>query len=156
MNSGCTRLTTISCENEANLCLKSPELDYLFELDVENWHSACDSTVTFSVTTPLISSLSQTVNAEACDQIYSNCISGGMIKSSCASTATATIDLLSCMCQPTLTYLYSACLFNANVSCYGVPGNTAGIIGHSFCSEFQTAKVRTFYRCTKLILTRYK
>lgn len=127
------------CENEANLCLESPALDYFYELEVQSWHSACDSLVTFSVTTPLVSSLSQTVNLEACGQIYQYCISGDMGRSSCASTATATINLLSCMCQPSMTYLYSACLFNANVSCYGVPGNTAGIIGHSFCSQFQTA-----------------
>lgn len=138
-------LTLVSCDNEARLCDQTPALDSFFELEAEKWHSGCDSVVSFSVTTPLISSLSQTIDQAACGQIWLDCESAGMGKSSCASTATGTIDLLSCMCQPTMTALYSACLFDGNVSCYAAPGNTAGIIGHSFCSEFQTATVRTFH-----------
>lgn len=135
-----------SCDNEARLCLESPSLDFYYQLEAANWHSACDTFISFSVTTPVISSLTSTLDQGACEQVWGLCESGLSSKTNCASTATASIDLLSCMCQPAVTSLYSACLWGGNVSCYGVPGNTDGIIGRSFCLEFQTATVRTFHR----------
>jgi hypothetical protein len=144
VHSDCSSLTLVSCENEVSLCVQSPILDGYYEQEVEFWHSVCDSLISFSVTTPITASLSLTMDLDACDQIYTACISGGMGRASCSSSATATIDLLSCMCQPRMTSLYSVCLYDGNVSCLGVPGNTAAILGHTFCSEFQTTAVSTF------------
>lgn len=144
VHSDCTSLTVVSCENEVRLCAQSPALDSYYELEVEIWHSACDSFISFTVTTPITALLSATLDLDACGQIYEACISGGMERTSCASSATATIDLLSCMCQPRITSLYSVCLYDGNVSCVGTPGITTAILGHTFCSKFQITTVSTF------------
>jgi hypothetical protein len=139
----CTSNLT-SCENEARLCLQSPVLDSTYQDEVEIWHSACDSFISFSVTTPAISSMPESLDYGVCGQIYLACESGSVGRVSCASSATATTNLLSCLCQPRMTSLFSSCDFDANVSCYGLPGNTDGIPGHAFCSEFQSVTVGSF------------
>ena len=101
------------------------------------WHQACDSLVSFSATTPPISSLSVTVgDLQACGEIYTPCVSAGSGRVICMSSATATLALLTCLCEPTLTSLYSVCAIGMNVSCDGVPGNTNDIIGHTFCAQW--------------------
>ena len=131
-----------SCKNELRLCDETLMYDNSFDLPIDEWHSICDPHVSWELSTPAISSLTATLDPQACDRIYTACESAIVLKSECKMSATADLDLLSCMCKPPMTSLYSVCYYDGNISCLLQIGNIESVPGRSFCQHLQTAPVR--------------
>lgn len=115
-----------SCESEARLCYESDTYDASISSYLANWHSVCDSYITFTPTSPVLSTLTTTfVLAATSNQAYCNgiaqdaCQSFSVSEVACLqiNTAATGSQFLSCACQESLLSLASVCLYDAAITC---------------------------------------
>jgi len=108
-------------EKEERVCLHSYEEDTEEQQVVANWHSGCDNFITFTPTTPALTSLVSSVAPLAvCSNIESICREAGSIASSCEpsySDVAQSSQFTSCLCQTSLLSAASVCEFDGNITC---------------------------------------
>ena len=125
-----------SCESEARLCLGNDDGDGSMQTAIDEWHSACDKEITFSPTTPVVTSLTATDNnQDFCNTVGSACASGIDLASQCSLSYTSLGAFSSCYCQPELLSLQYTCLYQANTSCFGEPAALTNIPAYNFCDN---------------------
>ncbi|KAN0110870.1 hypothetical protein V8E51_007257 [Hyaloscypha variabilis] len=118
------------CESEYRICLDSHEEDNAMQQVLANWHSGCDKFITFSPTTPVLSTPTFTIGNPACSAIESICTFGGSITRACKESFTASIQiasLSSCLCQSSLLSAASVCEYDGNITCNNFPATLADI-----------------------------
>ena len=125
------RLTsTRSCESEYRQCLDSYEEDGEIQQVLANWHSECDTFVTFAPTTPVLSTPTFTIGNPICTNIESICTFGGSITRACKESFPSdsqTASLYSCLCQSSLLSAASVCEYDGNITCLGTPATLTSI-----------------------------
>lgn len=129
------------CQNEWRLCSDTLAWDSEAEYLAAQWHVGCDKRISFTPTTPAISSLSVTLDPQICSSVFSSCDLFSLESSRCRESHTATSDILTCECQPKIVSLASVCEFDGNTSCLSIPAYTSKIYGHSICSKYQGGSV---------------
>ncbi|KAF2473724.1 uncharacterized protein BDR25DRAFT_352228 [Lindgomyces ingoldianus] len=128
------RLTIHRCENESNFCNGMNNGDTWNDL-ADSWHSACDSRITFSPTTPALSTYSS-IDILACSTAWDGCISQSAEVVKCRTFSTQESQLTSCMCRPAVLSAAFTCSYYANVSCQLVPATLSNVAGYEYCSGF--------------------
>jgi hypothetical protein len=109
-----------SCQSEFRICVQGYEYDSEFEGPqglYALWHSACDGAISYTPTTPPITSLSATAGVDACLTAESNCAALGLSTESCTSSYSLSAELQHCFCQPAVLDLASRCEIDGSVSC---------------------------------------
>jgi hypothetical protein len=124
-----------SCESELRLCLDSDDGDGSLQTAIDEWHSACDLEITFSPTTPVVTSLTATYNQDFCNAAGSACASEADLISQCSLSYTNLGQFSSCYCQPELLSLQYTCLYQLNTSCFGEPAALTDIPAYNFCNN---------------------
>jgi hypothetical protein len=123
-----------SCENEERLCLGTD--DGSLQTAIDGWHSACDGEITFSPTTPVVTSLTATYNQDFCNTAGSACASGLDLTSQCSLSYTSLgAQFSSCICQPELLSLQYTCLYQVNTSCFGEPATLTNLPAYKLCDN---------------------
>jgi len=123
-----------SCESEIRLCLDSDDGDGSLQTAIDEWHSACDGEITFSPTTPVVTSLTATYNEDFCRAAGSACASEADLVTQC-SLSYIGAQFSSCYCQPELLSLQYSCDYQLNTSCFGEPAALTNIPAYNFCDN---------------------
>jgi hypothetical protein len=149
-----------SCQNDVTLCLGSHTFDSRFTELINEWHSHCDSRISFSASSPAASTLTTTYNTGACQSLYLSCARGDYETNQCSSSLmpASTTEYLSCVCQPRIYSLFSECMYNGNISCLATSAAESNILGYSICPYFRPGAVsfllsRSFLSHTSDILS---
>jgi hypothetical protein len=120
-----------SCESEYRQCLDSYEEDNEAQQVLANWHSECDKFITFTPTTPVLSTLTSTIPPYAvCTNIESICSLGGSITRDCKASYRAdsqSASLSSCLCQTSLLSAASVCEYDGNITCFQMPATLSSV-----------------------------
>ena len=122
-----------SCENEMRQCGQNYAFDSSAQAVLANWHSDCNAFITFSPTTPPLTSLTATFNQQICTALASSCQSFDVEYSSCSNSYTAFTDLKSCICRPSMLSLASECRYDGNISCKSTTAALSNILLYSQC-----------------------
>jgi hypothetical protein len=142
LNCFCTQLlfnSIFGCENEDRLCFFNQDLDSSAQEFLANWHSDCDAFITFSPTTPVLSTLSVTANPDFCTSLFSSCASASYEIEECSSSfpsPSAIISQISCVCNTKILSLAYQCEYVNNASCQLTSATLSNVFGYSFCSNF--------------------
>jgi hypothetical protein len=126
-----------SCENEMRQCGLNYAFDSSAQQVLQNWHQDCDSFITFTPTTPPLTSLTATFNQQICTALESSCLSFDVEYSSCTDSYTAFTDLKSCICRPPMLSLVSECRYDGNISCKLTTAALSNIRLYSECQVRQ-------------------
>jgi hypothetical protein len=126
-----------SCENEMRQCGQNYAFDSSAQQVLQNWHEDCDRFITFTPTTPPLTSLTATFNQQICTALESSCQSFDVQYSSCTGSYTGSTDLTSCFCRPLMLSLASECLYDGNVSCKSTTAALSNIALYSQCQVRQ-------------------
>lgn len=109
------------CEGEFRVCYAGDYFDPDFEAPSSGlfalWHSACDETITYTVTTPAGAEPSITIDPDYCNSVINDCNRFGASTDSCTRSYTAEPDILSCWCQSSILSLASRCQIDGSSSC---------------------------------------
>lgn len=133
-----TSLTVSSCESEMRLCSGNTDLDGDMQAELQVWNSACDREISFSPTTPILSSLTTTYDAEFCTSVASMCQVGEVELQSCSISYLGK-DIQkwsSCYCAPSLLSAEYSCNFIANISCLATPATLTDMEQYGYCDNF--------------------
>jgi hypothetical protein len=109
----------LRCKGEVRQCADSNSFDSGFDDFLSDWHATCDSRISFTATTPAITSLSTTIGLDACESIYEGCARWSQKAGQCTSSYTAPVDRTSCRCQPSIVSLASVCDNGGPALCRG-------------------------------------
>lgn len=129
------------CESEQRLCFFNQNFDSSAQEVVANWHSDCDTYITFSPTTPVLSTLSRTINPDVCTSAYSSCASMSYEIEQCSSSfpsSSAIKSQISCACDTKILSLAYQCEYVGNVSCQMMSAELTNVFGYSLCSDFSS------------------
>lgn len=130
-----------SCNNEERLCLpqSASQIDAGFIDDYSSWHKWCDPVVLYHPTTPVLSSITVTYDANACPAASTACLQMFYSRSQCQLTGQ--IDDItaqsSCLCAPAVLSLEYTCSVLGNVSCLQIPAHLESMTGYSYCSNIR-------------------
>ncbi|KAH8695821.1 hypothetical protein GQ44DRAFT_765065 [Phaeosphaeriaceae sp. PMI808] len=129
-----TRNSNGSCENETLFC---GGMNSNFDISdiADSWHSVCDSRITFTPTTPALSTYSS-IDINACKSAWDGCMSQSAEVSKCRGYTTKEREFQSCLCQPQMLSAAFTCSYYANVSCEFAPGTLSKVNGYAYCSNF--------------------
>lgn len=121
------------------LCVEGPWDDNEWESWISQWHFICDSYITFTPTTPPISSISTTLYFDYCTLANSYCASLTVGLDQCSmSIMSFNSQMVSCYCQPRFLTMAYSCEYIGNMSCLQTGATLSSIWGYSFCSNFQS------------------
>jgi len=127
----------MSCENEFRECFENDDYDSSAQQLLSIWNEGCDGFVSFTPTTPPLSTLSTTYNDDACTSVYSSCASWSYAIEECSSSfPSVTRSQISCACQARILSLAYSCEFIGNETCEQVPAALSDVFGYSFCPGF--------------------
>jgi hypothetical protein len=132
-------LTLHSCESEQRLCFGNGNLDSQAQDEVDTWHSVCDKKISFTPTTPPVSSITAPYTVQYCNTVFSSCASGAFEQSQCQTMHSSANDRISCLCQPKILSLAYTCEFLGNATCLQTSAALSNIPGYSYCPGFQAA-----------------
>ena len=128
-------LTYLSCESEQRLCYLGDDVDADIFSGLAIWHSACNSHLSFTPTTPPVSTLSTTYDANYCAvTVKSACNAAEMSQANCNAQYTGTA-FSSCFCQPEILSQQYTCLYLGNVSCILTDAALTSIPAYSYCQN---------------------
>jgi hypothetical protein len=123
-----------SCESEQRLCFGNDMNDNVMATGLSLWHSVCDNRITFSPSTPAVSTLSTTNDPNFCTTAYSACQSHLNSQGECSlSDPKLGPEFSTCFCQPELLSLAYTCVYMGNLTCQGEPAALTNIPGYNFC-----------------------
>ncbi|PVH93135.1 hypothetical protein DM02DRAFT_677047 [Periconia macrospinosa] len=124
----------LECQNESNFC-SGMNNGYLWANTVKYWHEKCDTKISFSPTTPVLSTYSS-IDINACSTAWEGCVIQSAEISRCRTLSAQSSQLTSCMCRPALLSAAFTCSYYANVSCTMVPGTLSEVQGYEYCTGF--------------------
>lgn len=133
-----------SCQSETALCLGVEDTINSFELAVADWHSSCDTYLSASLTTPVLSALSSTrvglADPAYCDAVQSTCLIEHQIGARCStqhpgffSESVALQGFSSCFCQPSIIPIASVCEYDGNVTCLRTSAALSNMYAWKMC-----------------------
>lgn len=131
-------LMACRCESEYRLCFDDDSQDLPIENQLEIWHSICDSRLTFSLTTPVVSNIITSFHPNFCNTAVSACDSGILSQSECSETYAghgSASAFSSCLCQPKLLSLAYTCNVLGNISCQLTPGAVTNMPQYKLCTN---------------------
>jgi hypothetical protein len=104
-------------------------------------HSICDSSITFTPTTPAVSTITAPVDSRCGDPFESACHQASDGVQNCqfsfSGTASSSIEAkINCLCQSTLLSEAFTCEYVGNVTCSDKPVATSSLYGYGLCSNF--------------------
>lgn len=128
---------SISCNSEQRLCAANDDVDRSFDDAVSIWHQSCDSLVTFSPTTPPLSTITSTYDVGLCVTARDKCLSRSQEINDCIYSYGATdTRFSSCYCQPKLLSLAYTCEVVGNASCLELPATVTNLGPYQICTNF--------------------
>ncbi|KAF2098859.1 hypothetical protein NA57DRAFT_56497 [Rhizodiscina lignyota] len=130
--------SVFDCESEQRLCFGNGDLDNTAEQFVDTWHSACDKKITFTPTTPSVSSITASYNVQYCTTMFAACASASIANQACESSFTIPSERVSCFCQAPLLANEYTCAYLGNVSCIQTEAALSRIPGYSICPNFES------------------
>lgn len=110
------------------LCYQGEQYDSEASSLLSNWHSWCDSYITYTPTTPILSHATTTyptlVGGDVnplCTEYTTSCAVWSASEASCLALdpAATAASFLECACQPELLSIASVCLYDVSVTCFG-------------------------------------
>ncbi|OAP61259.1 hypothetical protein AYL99_03460 [Fonsecaea erecta] len=128
----------VDCESELRLCYLNDQFDYYATDLLSDWHSWCDKRITYTPTTPVLSTPTTTVPTDVngfCGDYTTSCAVWAAAESACFDldpSATAA-SFLSCACSTDLLSLASVCLYDVSTSCFGRSAVLTDIALFSIC-----------------------
>lgn len=105
---------------------------------VASWHSFCDSAITFTPTTPLVSMPTTTWTPQGCLDVNNACESAKASVDACSPYISDVTRFSSCTCQPNILTLDYSCFYRGNISCYGNAATLSNMFDYSWCDNFQS------------------
>lgn len=126
---------SFSCESELRLCFESTDLDDNMVEGISSWHSVCDTYITYSPTTPVLSTITSTYDAAFCESAELACLSEEVALDKC-TTITDISSFDECSCQPSILRYDYTCQYLGNSSCLGIEAAYSNLIGYSDCPNF--------------------
>jgi len=125
------------CENEERACFGGTTLDPLFQSIVGSWHSICDSHISFSPTTPSLSTVTPPASLDInfCTEVVSACQKADASMTACSMSNPNPVDHSSCLCQPGLIHLAYTCEVLAKTSCLHSPAAITDLELYTLCSQ---------------------
>ena len=109
-----------SCQNELRECLETTDEDGVLQSAASAWHSLCSS-ITFTPTTPVISTVSLDGDEFCATAIDRACRTAAASSDQCSRSATNLAGFSSCVCQPSVILYDYSCEYIGNTTCLGVP-----------------------------------
>jgi hypothetical protein len=101
-----------------------------------SWHAFCDTVVTFSPTTPVVSLASGLYDEKFClTEIYGACASARNELKQCSEIKENRL-LSACMCDPQLIRQAYSCEYIGNISCLATPAALSNMVLSSGCPDF--------------------
>lgn len=134
------------------LCHQNDQFDYYAETLMQTWHTQCDTYITFTPTTPVLSNPTTTrptlvagTIQPFCTNFLTSCASWSLAEARCWAldyemTASSALD---CACSTSLLSLASVCLYDTNITCYGVDANLSAIPLFNICGVSYSTKNQT-------------
>lgn len=129
---------THRCKNEERICFGNGNLDNQWESIANSWHSGCDAAISFRPTTPALSTITSTYDAQVCVKYASACASGTRELSSCFNGYTASADRSSCICAPKIQSIAYTCQYLGNITCQLTTAALSNLFAYSSCSNYQS------------------
>jgi hypothetical protein len=128
----------LSCGSEERLCYGNNNLDGGYKSELQLWNSACDDKITFSPTTPVLSSLTATYDEQYCTSAASACQDGeaGLQACSISYLGKDVQKYSSCYCAPSLLSAEYTCGFLGNTSCEQIPATLTNMVQYKYCDNF--------------------
>ena len=123
-----------SCQSEMRFCLGMNNQDIWLDF-LDEWHTKCDSEITYTLTTPILSSYTP-IDINACNSAWNGCMTESSERAKCQNSTIHDEELQSCFCRTQVLAAAFTCSYFGNVSCHLRPGATSAIRGHSYCPEF--------------------
>src|SRR5271155_5625301 len=146
----------VSCESEFRLCAGGYEFDSEFQGPngyFGLWHSACDGFITYTPTTPAITTLSVTFDQANCLSAESYCGAFGSSTDSCASVYSISVELESCWCQATILDLVSRCEVDGSISCLLETPTTTNLWSYKNCRGSTMGVLTSSVMSSRVIVT---
>jgi hypothetical protein len=133
-------LTSRSCESEWRLCLENDDFDGDAQEDVSLWNSACDAQITFSPTTPVLSTVTATYDDQYCTTAAAACDRDKTALEACSISYLGqdATKYSSCFCAPPVLSDAYTCGFLGNVSCRQVPATLTNLVEYTYCDNFMS------------------
>jgi hypothetical protein len=126
------------CENEQRLCYGNGDLDNQAQDLASAWHSGCDGHISFTPTTPAISSITVTNDAaKVCTTFAAQCASASAAIGRCKTDYSSSSAQSSCFCAPQLQAMEYSCAYLGNVTCLKTSATLSNLPAYGYCSNFQ-------------------
>lgn len=104
--------------------------------DISVWHSICDNKISFTPTTPPLSSITAPYNGDYCTTAFSSCVSVSYELGQCQlSYGSIGSTVLSCLCQPKILSLEYTCEFLGNISCQQMSAALTNMAAYPYCTN---------------------
>jgi hypothetical protein len=124
-----------SCQNELRQCFQGNEADNIFQSALFSWSQDCIGYITYSPTTPVLTTLATDIPAFCGTQVEAACNEAEEILGAC-ETITNSAKFSSCLCQPQFLSQDYTCEYLGNVTCLSTTAAFTNLIGSSACSNF--------------------
>jgi hypothetical protein len=116
------------------LCFEDNWLDPSYESALSQWHSLCNTFITFSPTTPPVSTITVSYDA-LCNGVEEACATAKLLFDQCDGSYTNDVHFTSCVCQTRFLILDYSCEYLGNTSCLDILANTSLLLGYN-CPDF--------------------
>jgi hypothetical protein len=124
------------CENEENLCYMDNAVDSSWLSTLAEWHTICDTYITFSPTTIPLSTLTTTWSQGDCEEMITACASALASIDKCSTDQSDITSLSSCLCTPDIMSWDYTCSYLGNISCYETGATLSELPEYSLCENF--------------------
>jgi hypothetical protein len=129
-----------SCANEERLCVGNGDLDFVAETGASSWLSYCGTALTYSLTTPTLSTVTVHFDPRCTTAVPSACLSGSEAIDSCHSAASglglAPASIVKCLCQEPVLEAVFTCEYVGNVTCSRTAVTTSNMLGYGVCPTY--------------------
>ncbi|KAK4100619.1 hypothetical protein N658DRAFT_91118 [Parathielavia hyrcaniae] len=100
----------VECKGEVRECAGGYAFDADHDESIALWREKCDQYLTFTPTTPVLTSLTTVIDVEECTSIVEACLRRDAGVSSCSQSHSANAEeQVSCLCRPSQLWAASRC-----------------------------------------------
>ncbi|KAH7350243.1 hypothetical protein BKA66DRAFT_431478 [Pyrenochaeta sp. MPI-SDFR-AT-0127] len=107
----------VGCKSEFRQCGLSTSFDSTFDSYLVEWHGACDTYLSISITTPPVAEPTATLEQGVCESFYESCDRWSKGTSMCTLSQSNDLDITSCRCSRSMLSLASVCRIDGSRSC---------------------------------------
>ncbi|KIW24691.1 uncharacterized protein PV07_10392 [Cladophialophora immunda] len=130
------------CESEIRECGRTDDEDSYYEALKTAWLSACSPYLSFTATTPILSTYTPYPGQLYCNSVNSACARWEISTKSCDTNYPTPAQSTSCACQASILSLASACQIGGAL-CVGTPVTSSTLWSNIVCSAI-TAPITDF------------